>query len=167
MAAELSSWDVILPTSAQGEKKETFAGLPARARRVREAGTAAGGAYRVTAKNKVANPGDEKIGLDEEERAAAEAEIKKGAKTGPAYCTQRKKPLMLIHLFEGTVVRESPEPLAIKGPIVSLSFCIPLTEVAPVPRQYQVNAVYRKQMLELSAEPDDDEKLLDDEGSDV
>ncbi len=43
---------------------------------------------------------------------------------------------------------------------------MPRTNVPPVPRKYQVNAVYRQQMLELTQEAEDDEQMLDEAEND-
>ena len=43
---------------------------------------------------------------------------------------------------------------------------MPDTNVRPVPRKYQVNAVYRQQMLDLTQEQEDDEQMLDEADND-
>ena len=43
---------------------------------------------------------------------------------------------------------------------------MPGTNMQAVPRKYQVNAVYRQQMLELTQEQEDDEQMLDEAEND-
>jgi hypothetical protein len=74
-----------------------------------------------------------------------------------AYCAQRTKPLLIVHLFKNNGAQE----LNIKDPIVSLSFCLPETCVPAKARLYQVNKVYQKQMQDLYSDPDDDEVMLE------
>lgn len=160
LGAELATWDVALPASQSGKPQPGILKDQQILLRERNAGRVKDGTYRITAKNKAANPGDEQIGLDDE--ALAEAR-KIGGPFGRACCLVRPRPLLLVHLFTA----QSEGGLKIRDPVVTLSFCLPSTVVTPVARQYQVNAVYRKQMLELAAEPDDDEGLLDQEAEDA
>lgn len=162
--ADLAKWDVALPLlSKQGrESVDLIEGQKIFVRRHTE-GVIDKGAYKVTRKNKVANPRDERIGLNNTEKNLAETEIKDGncERGSCAYSLQRKKPLLLIHAFYGGVKVKS-EPLLITGTIVSLSFCLPVTSVTPVERWYQVNKVYRDQTLEMGIEPDDDEQATEE-----
>ena len=48
------------------------------------------------------------------------------------------------------------------SPIVSLSFCMPETDVPVHPKVYEVNAVFRKQLDTLANEIDEDESMFDD-----
>ena len=159
--ADLAKWDVALPLlKKQGrESVDIIQGQKIFIRSHTE-GIIDRGAYKVTRKNKVANPRDERIGLNDTEKKFAEAEIKDGnCKRGScAYSHQRKKPLLLIHAFYGNV-KENSEPLLITDTIVSLSFCLPVTSVTPFERWYQVNKVYRDQTLDMGMEPDDDEQM--------
>lgn len=166
LKADLSSWDVAIPLSQTSKfpSKEILLGveLPLRSR---EAGRAGNGKYKVTGKNRVANPGDERLGLSSEERLAAESEIEEG-QTGRGCCSysrNRKRPLLLIHAFEAQLKEgHKGEPLQLSNPVITLSFCLPATSVKAVERTYQVNLVYKRQILEATVEPpDDDETMID------
>ena len=158
--AELSSWDVAVPSYAvkadRGGGRE-IAGvvrqLVARRRGILD-GTQ--GTYKLTAKNKAANPGDERIGLSPEEIAEAKSTGTPGARK---FCLARKRPLLLVHLVDTS---DGPK-LDFTGSVAaSLSFCMPGTTLPAVSRTYQVNAVYRQQLLNLTQEHDDDEEMLEE-----
>lgn len=163
--ADLEKWDVALPLpSNRGtESSDIILGQKLQIRS-RKAGGVDKGIYRITSKNRVANPGDEQIGLSPVEIRSAEGDILAGncERGCCAFSLQRKRPLLLIHAFFGELKNnDTSEPL-ISDPIVSLSFCLPATSIQPIERWYQVNTVYRNQLLELTSEPDDDEKMLDE-----
>jgi hypothetical protein len=106
-------------------------------------------------KNRIADPDDAKLLLTptEIDRAIAEAGSVRGDRR---FCRFREKPLLIIHVI-GNV--GSPATSSFSGPVVSLSLCLPETDVTATPRSYQVNAVYRRQ-LELNLEMDDDEEVM-------
>ena len=70
---------------------------------------------------------------------------------------------MLIHVFEAKLKEEyTGEALKLSNPVVTLTFCLPATSVKAVERTYQVNLVYKRQILEAAVEPpDDDESMID------
>jgi hypothetical protein len=166
--ADLKSWDIALPLSSSGgfESVLVIPGEKLSIRR-RKAGEAHHGKYWVTGgKFRVANPGDEQIGLSGPEREAAEAEIKEGnAERGCcSFSRHRLRPLLIVHVFHAELKPDHKgEELRISDPVVSLSFCLPATTVTAVERIYQVNKVYRNQMLEMSSEVDDDEQMINGE----
>ena len=162
--SELSSWDVAVPAYAPMPGKNSYE-IASRSRKLvnRAAGKIVGNGttYKLTKKNKAANPNDEKIGLSQKEIDDAEATRAPGARK---FCLARKCPLMLIHLVDVSGTKPAPD---FTSPVVAtLSFCMPDTNVRPVPRKYQVNAVYRQQMLELTQEQEDDEQWLDEGDND-
>jgi hypothetical protein len=163
--ADLEKWDVALPLpSNRGiESSDIILGQILQIRS-RKAGGVDKGIYRITSKNRVANPGDEQIGLSSAEISLAESDILAGncERGCCVYSLQRKRPLLLIHAFFGELKNKDTCESLISGPIVSLSFCLPATSIQPIERWYQVNTVYRNQLLELTSEPDDDEKMLDE-----
>lgn len=165
LKADLAKWDVALPLS-ENRGKESAEVIPRKKLNIRsrKAGIVDKGIYKITVKNRVANPGDEKIGLEKKEIESAEADIEAGncARGCCAYSLQRKKPLLLIHVFFGGLKDNKMGETLITGPIVSLSFCLPATKVSPVERWYQVNKVYRDQLLEMGLEQDDDEQIPDE-----
>jgi len=68
---------------------------------------------------------------------------------------------MLIHIFNADLkAPQAREDLLIKDPVVTLSFCLPTTLVPAQERLYQVNVVYRNQILESSSEADDDDEMI-------
>lgn len=124
--------------------------------RARESGKFDEEVWRATGgKNRIADPDDAKLLL--RDREIEEALGESGGQGGDkVFCRKRKKPLLLVHIIGET---GSDKKRKFTGPVVSLSFCLPETKVAPTPRSYQVNTVYRRQ-LELDLEPDDDEEKM-------
>lgn len=158
---DLAEWDVAVPHLRTGETRgDLLPGLDL-ALRTRASGGVDDTGYRVTAgKNRVADRSDARIALTEEQKAAAalESAQEDGLQGDKAFCAQRVRPLLMIHLFE---TGAGPmEGLEIRGPVVSLSFCMPRTDLRPQARTYQVNAVYRRQLELQNDETDDDEALL-------
>ncbi|MCY4128797.1 MAG: hypothetical protein OXG15_06090, partial [Gammaproteobacteria bacterium] len=140
-------------------------GLGLKIRR-RERGRTENRVYRVYgSRNRIADPADAKLFLTDAQINAANTSDARG---DTRYCLQRKRPLLLIHIFktggnlahvaEGDIPHEE---LCLSDPIVSLSFCLPRTTVKPVSRTYQVNAVYRKQLEALKVEEDDDDAFIE------
>ena len=91
-----------------------------------------------------------------------------GARGDRQYCLERERPLLLIHVFRtnGNLAERGDidpphEALMLTDPVVSLSFCLPRSQINPVSRTYQVNAVYRNQLQALTEEPDDDEDYIE------
>ncbi|MDE0210338.1 MAG: hypothetical protein OXJ64_10690, partial [Boseongicola sp.] len=104
--------------------------------------------------NRIADPLDARLLLSKQEIDEA---IKDSGRGGDrAFCRKRERPLLLVHVIGET---GSDKNRNFTGPVVSLSFCLPESRMAPETRSYQVNAVYRKQ-LELALEPDDDEEEM-------
>jgi hypothetical protein len=159
--ADLAKWDVAIPHPSDGKKNPDV--LPGHSfpLRNRKAGEIEKTVYRINgSKNRIADPDDAQLGLSGVQLNAAEKEKKEedGYKGDRAYCAQRKKPLLIVHLFNND---HQATGLNIKDPIVSLSLCLPETRVVAKARSYQVNRVYQKQMEDLYSEPDDDEGMLE------
>jgi hypothetical protein len=159
--ADLAKWDVAIPHPIGGTKNLDL--LPGHSfpLRIRESGDIDKAVtYRITKKNRVADPDDSQLGLSGIQLNAANAEKEKedGYKGERAYCAQRTRPLLIVHLFNNN---RNTDGLKIDDPIVSLSLCLPETRVQAKSRLYQVNKVYQKQMQELYSEPDDDEVILE------
>jgi hypothetical protein len=155
---EMSAWDVAIPHPAGGTPTpDVLAPELSFTLRKRESGDVSDGSFRVTGgRNRVADPNDAQIGLDADQIAAANADrIFRGDK---AYCAQRVRPLLLIHVF---TANEANEVMKLRGPIVTLSFCLPATNKPIGERTYQVNTVYRRQIeAAANAEAEDDEAML-------
>jgi len=157
---EMAEWDVAIPHPASGEAKPILGADLSFPLRTRESGDVVDGRFRVTGgRNRVADPNDAQIGLDEKQIAAGDAmkagRILRGDK---AYCAQRIRPMLLIHMFK---TDGCPPGINLEAPVVTLSFCLPGTNKATVERSYQVNAVYRKQFEEaFASESDDDDAAV-------
>jgi hypothetical protein len=167
LGSDLAKWDIAIPHPVRGTDNSDV--LPGRSfpLRTRASGDIENGLYRITgSKHRVADPEDAQLGLSGLQLSAAVAEKEKqdGYKGDRAYCAQRTRPLLLIHLFKHN---GAPEGLNIVGPVVSLSFCLPETHIPAKERTYQVNKVYQKQMEELNFESDDDEVMLEPSKDDV
>lgn len=166
LSAEWGEWDVAIPTLEKGEGalQDPF-GFQVAIRR-RERGHAQNGVYRVYGgRNRVADPADAQLYLTTSQLSKARDSNARG---DSQYCRQRMRPMLLIHVFRtnGKLASrgkdDTPhEALHLRDPVVSLSFCLPSSKIEPRTRTYQVNAVYRKQLQELAAEPDDDEEFIE------
>lgn len=135
--ADCGVWDVALPFPSTRGARAPRELAQINAIREHRSGEIVNGLYKVTRKNKVANPGDERIGLEGNEQ-------------------DRTRPLLILHVFDGALKSDTNGILNITGAIVSFSVCLPPTAVPVTAREYQVNEVYRKQLV-LELEPDDDE----------
>ncbi len=80
-----------------------------------------------------------------------------------AACAARRRPMLIIHVFNATLQTEENGKLEIVNPVVSMSICLPGTNQSAKARIYQVNAVYRKQLELFDEELDDDEAIIDRE----
>ena len=78
----------------------------------------------------------EKIGLDPNLVVSAKKDIlnKKHKRGRCAFSLKRERPMLLIHVFSGSLKNETDDILNIEGPIVSLSFCMPTTTITPKER---------------------------------
>lgn len=160
ITADLNTWDVAVPFPAGGDPKSDILLGQSFPLRRRDSGVIDEyGAYRVTKKNRLADPDDARLALSDKQLAAAEDEKRRddGLQGDRAYSAQRNRPLLIIHFFTAA----GPSGLTIKGPVVSLSVSLPKTEVPARSRQYQVNKVYQKQLQELQPEPEDDDQMLE------
>jgi hypothetical protein len=158
---EMREWDVAIPHPAGGTPVPDLLrqGLSF-ALRNRRSGDIKDGGFRVTAgRNRVADPDDAQIGLDKDQIDAANAEKASDRLRGDkAFCAQRTRPLLLIHVF---ATDEAKKDMKLRGPVITLSFCLPSTGKPTNERVYQVNAVYLRQIEEaVNAEAEDDEAML-------
>lgn len=174
LKADLSVWDVAIPhLRTPGAEVLPVFGLDIPVRRrtggmVVDVASEGARIFRVYGmKNRVADPDDVTLGMGSQEIAAAlaEKEDPDGQRGDRAYCRHRERPLLVIHVFrtngeatnsDGTV----PVIPKLLDPVVSLSFALPTSTVRAIPRSYQVNKVYVRQ-LDMMSEPDDDEAALE------
>ena len=162
IADEMSEWDVAIPMRKFGTATP-FAGQDVRMRS-RDKGMVKDGTYRVYgARSRVADQPDAWIGLDHAQQALAMKRFDNDVyKKERAACSVRKRPMMLVHVFEPSLregeseKEQSDDKLRVGSPTLTLSFCIPETEKPAKEHTYQVNAVYRTQ-LELQYEQEDDD----------
>jgi hypothetical protein len=160
---EMAEWDIAFPHPRGGEPSaERIVPGHVFPLRQRLKGDVVDGGWRVTGgRNRVADPNDAQIGLSAEQLADGDAEKGRdgGLKGDKAYCAQRTRPLLLIHVF---TTGDAVPGKILTDPVVSLSFCLPTTAKASTARTYQVNAVYRKQIeAEANSETEDDEAILE------
>jgi hypothetical protein len=157
---DLGVWDVVIPinTSSGAQKATLFSELGELSLRNRSAGLRDGETWRVTGgRNRLADPADAQLLLSSHQFA----QVPVDARGDRPFCRVRKRPLLLIHLLN--IAPDDPQrraDLNLQGPVVSLSFCTPPTDLPPIERSYQVNAVYRKQLELFATEPDDDDVAL-------
>ena len=172
---ELATWDVVIPmldgkkpASITNESLKDYLSWPLRSRNSGNVISIDGlQAYKPTGgRNRVADPNeDAPLLLSKVSREKAETLKQKGEYRGDrAYCYVREQPLLIVHLFHVPEPNQNlTELLAIKDrPIVSLSFCMPKSDIPVQAREYEVNAVYRKQLELWATEIDDDEPILDE-----
>lgn len=153
---EMSEWDVAIPHPASGDAKSVLRDDLSFPLRMRKSGDVVDGGFRVTGgRNRVADPNDAQIGLTQDQIDAGDDEKASDRLRGDkAYCAQRIRPMLLIHVF---TTGAGLSGLRLEGPVVTLSFCLPRTEKATKERSYQVNAVYRKQIEEAFTREDEDD----------
>ena len=149
MDFEISSGNKVLPirTRNTGEVKEVF-------------GTSAfslAGGNRVT--RLISPTEDPQLFLSKSQRSNVEQQERRFNKRSERfYCSMRSKPMMLVHFFDARELGKEIEKFALaENTIVSLSFCMPPTEYHSLPKTYEVNAVFKKNQLEL--EFNDDEEI--------
>ncbi|MGE0133377.1 MAG: Z1 domain-containing protein [Blastocatellales bacterium] len=167
---ELGEWDVVAPmnagrqTSLLTRKTLGSVQLPLRGRHK--------GIVKIMSATEVYKPmGDRNNVRDPREdppllltaalrKRAEELRVEESLRGDRPFCAVRERPLLIVHFFTSDL---EDERFRLKNtPIVSLSFCMPETAVPALPRTYEVNAVFRKQIETLSAETDDDEGMLDE-----
>ena len=165
LSDEMSEWDVAFPHPKSGtpSNDEIVAGYKFPIRE-RFSGELVEGGWKVTgARNRVADPNDAKLGLTKEQLddAAAEKARPDGLRGDKAFCAQRARPLLIVHVFATSDPTKDERVNDLTDPVVSLSFCLPSTRVPSVSRSYQVNAVYRKQRAAEAREDEDDDVILE------
>jgi hypothetical protein len=166
ISGEMAEWDVAFPHPRNSPLPEQEI-VPGYKFPIRErvSGDAAEGGWRVTkGGNRVADPADARIGLTQEQldEAAAERKREGGLRGDRAYCAQRTRPLLIVHIF--TTLKAGglvPENHNLGQITASLTFCLPSTRVASLERVYQVNAVYRRQREAEANEDEDDSGMLE------
>lgn len=170
VADELLAWDVVVPLNAGRDplaapptQIQELVALPLRARNKGTIRSSASGgdAYKPMGdKNRISDPNEDPALLLTEAQIAKAGELKEqGDYRGDrAFCRVRQRPLLLVHLFK---VNEPVVGLElVDTPVASLSFQMPSSDRLSVPRTYEVNSVFRKQLEALAVEEEDDEVLF-------
>lgn len=165
LSRELKEWDVYVPGPASASTDQTDNGWFLNTRqlklRFRGQSTEDQGILRINdSKNRVADPADAKFYLSETQiNSAKRMTVQFNSKGDRKFCLVRERPLLIIHLLTLGDDREST--VILKDPVVTLSVCLPKTDMVPVERTYQVNQVYRQaQLRAINEEIDDDEDLV-------
>jgi len=108
-------------------------------------------------KDRVASRGDEKLGLDDTEKSAAEAlaESKKkgGSVSDTHYREVRKKPLLMLHSL-------NPKSEDVNGPIAAFGMSFPFEKDIPT-IDVVVNKIWLQQMQAIEDVDNEDEEDLD------
>ena len=158
---ELKIWDVYVPGPASRGRTDDawFLGSRPLSLRLRGQSQVSQGVLRINgSKNRVADPRDAEFELSDVQRAmvkqiADERDIKGDRK----FCLVREKPLLIIHLL----ALGGEHNAVLVDPVVTLSVCLPKTNLAPVERTYQVNQVFREAQLRgMQTDVDDDEDFV-------
>ena len=158
---ELQIWDVYVPGPASRARTDDawFLGSRPLSLRLRGQSQVSQGVLRINgSKNRVADPRDAEFELSDVQRAmvkqiADERNIKGDRK----FCLVREKPLLIIHLL----ALGGEHNAVLVDPVVTLSVCLPKTNLAPVERTYQVNQVFREAQLRgMQTDVDDDEDFV-------
>ena len=165
VARELREWDVYAPGPASRGTTDDgwFLGNRELNLRLRSQGRVSLGALRINGtKNRVADPKDAEFGLSRiQRRRADELASERNVKGDRKFCLVRERPLLILHLL--TLGQDRDPGTQLVDPVVTLSVCLPKTDLAPVERTYQVNQVFRSAQLRATqAEVDDDEELMSD-----
>ena len=163
VSPELDTWDVYVPGPALPERTDDgwFLGNRSLNLRLRTQGKVDGGVLRINGtKNRVADPRDAKFGLSVAQSALAnQLGTERNIKGDRKFCLVRDRPFLVFHLL--TLGSDRNPAVALIDPVVTLSVCLPNTDLAPVERTYQVNHVFREaQMRAMQDEVDDDEELV-------
>lgn len=168
ISGEMSVWDVAIPMRQTDGKPLLFAGQNLSLRR-REKGLVKNGSYKVYGgRSRVADQPDAEIELDEDQKRIATQRVANDQyKKERAACSVRKRPLMLIHIFEPSLrndkdhKEQSDDILRVGDVAVTLSFCLPETKQPAKEHTYQVNAVYLAQLRDqYEFEEDDDAEAM-------
>ncbi|MHA7836179.1 MAG: Z1 domain-containing protein [bacterium] len=164
---ELAHWDVVLPVLSflNDPDQITDRNFGYRFRK-RGAGQVSDGTFKVTPKNKAANPEDERLPLSSDQerearRIADDPSVDIAFST--ACCLQLRSPALLLHIFE--VDNDCKD--VVGSQVATLSFCMPLSNIPAKERTYQVNKVYLEQLRRDLVEPDDDDTPILDEAINV
>jgi hypothetical protein len=163
---ELELWDVAIPGPQKSPLpylEDLILGLKLTPRRRRSGQLIKNNVFKITKNNKVADPGDAKIGLNPREIGQAEEQAKiLNIKGEEKYCLIRRRPLLIIHVFGAD--KDAYDGFTIGEHNLSLSVCLPSTKLPVVERTYQVNEVFRRSLMTpVDDETDEDEEAVMEE----
>ena len=156
---ELSTWDVVIPHLKKEKRVTSVFGMALSLRSRMKGSFDDEGLWRATrSKNRIADPSDARLLLSKGEIAEAINDV--GSRGDTAFCRKRAKPLLIIHIIGNTGSHRERE---FEEPVVSLSFCLPLTNIPAEAREYRVNSVFRKQWEDAIEQDDDAEAMCTDD----
>lgn len=168
---ELASWDVAVPLNIGRDALaplpatiEHLNALPLRGRNqgtIKSTGKGDDAFKPMGDKNRISDPNEDPLLLLSEAQLVEARRLKEkdDYKGDRAFCHVRERPLLLVHLFR---VSDHKDGYALGDtPVASLSFQLPGTNKPSIPRTYEVNRVYRRQLELLAGEEEDDEGMLD------
>lgn len=170
VADELASWDVAIPLNIgrdiSAPLPSSIADLGSLKLRARNQGTVPPrlnfSAFKPMGdKNRISDPNEDPLLLLSEAQLATARRLKEQGeyKGDRAFCHVRERPLLLVHLFK---VSDHKDGYALADmPVASLSFQLPGTNKPSIPKSYEVNSVFRRQLELLAGEEEDDEGMLD------
>ena len=161
VSREFQTWNVYVPGPASRGRTDDgwFRGSRPMSLRLRGRSQVSQGALRINgSKNRVADPKDAEFDLSDVQRAKAkQMATERNIKGDRKFCLVRERPLLIIHLLTLGDERDA----VLVDPVVTLSVCLPKTDLAPVERTYQVNQVFREaQLRAMHADVDDDEDFV-------
>jgi hypothetical protein len=170
LGGELRLWDVVLPLNAGRSPKASspttvseMSSLPLRARNKGLVKKTPGGATfkPMGDKNRISDPNEDPPMLLDQARREKAAHLRADGelKGDRAYCHLRERPLLMVHLFKVNGFVKDLEMTDV--PIASLSFQMPKSSIQAVPKSYEVNPVYQRQIEAMVSEIDDDEGPLE------
>ena len=161
---ELNNWDVYVPGPASTGYNDNGLFLQSRQLNLRFRGQSKVNKENVLrindSKNRVADPVDVQFGLSQKQKTAAKSMADNfNIKGERKFCLVRERPLLIFHLLRLGDRRDPKTNLT--DPVVTLSVCLPKTNLAPIERTYQVNQIFRQAQLNaLKDEVDDDEEVI-------
>ena len=139
VSRELQTWDVYVPGPVSWGRTDDgwFLGSRPLSLRLRGRSQVSQGVLRINgSKNRVADPRDAEFDLSDVQKAMAnQMATERNIKGDRKFCLVRERPLLIIHLL--TLGDDRNVAAVPVDPVVTLSICLPKSDLAPVERTYQ------------------------------